>query len=160
MEKKLLNKYPEKIFLGTNIDNKRIYLSAPSWDCGWYWGFGYLGNTTCHYHVDGLKTIRKYNVEKKVHECEFVNLFDGFKRHFRTFIVEDDKDLWELCDLFETFYTLRKSAELFHRGYSHYTDRVECKNQIKNDDYYNNINGVMFPIIFDEIYKILLKYKK
>lgn len=153
MKGKLLNKYPEKIFLGTNIDNKRIYLTAPSWDCGWYWGFGYLGNTTCHYHVDGLKT------DKGIYGVRFRTLFDGFKEHFKTFIVKDDKDLWRLCDLFESFYTLQRSAELFHRGYSHCTDRVECKNQIKNDDYYNNINGVMLPIIFDEIYQILLKYK-
>jgi hypothetical protein len=53
---KTLSNY-EKILLGYN-NNEPIYLSPPSWDCGWYWGFGYLGNKNCHYHVDGLTKIQ------------------------------------------------------------------------------------------------------
>ena len=57
---KTLINYSKKTFIGT-VDGEKIYLSAPSWDCGWYWGFGYLGNNNCHYHVDGLKKEEKYN---------------------------------------------------------------------------------------------------
>lgn len=32
-------------------DKDRIALYAPTFDCGWYWGFGYLGNKNCHYHL-------------------------------------------------------------------------------------------------------------
>ena len=59
--------YKFKQLLGyTKYDHKPIYLDGFSWDCGWYWGFGYLGNKNCHYHVDGLEKIEKYNSEKKI----------------------------------------------------------------------------------------------
>ena len=60
-----------KIKLGV-VNNETIYLTPPSWDCDWYWGFGYLGNKNCHYHIDGLNKIETYNFEKKVFEYEFV----------------------------------------------------------------------------------------
>ena len=34
--------FKKKYLLGY-INNESIYLSPPSWDCNWYWGFGYLG---------------------------------------------------------------------------------------------------------------------
>lgn len=137
-----LPNYPKSIFIGINNDEK-IYLSAPSWDCGWYWGFGYLGNRNCHYHVDGLNAK------------ENINLFDAFKKHFGNSLVVRDSQLWTLCELFETFYTLRQSAEVLGRGGSHYT-KNPCSEVIKNTDEVARINSVVLPAIFEEIYKILI----
>lgn len=137
-----LSNYPKSIFIGINNDEK-IYLSAPSWDCGWYWGFGYLGNKNCHYHVDGLNAK------------ENINLFDAFKKHFGTSLVVRDSQLWTLCELFQTFYTLRQSAEVLGRGGSHYT-KNPCSEVIKNTDEVSRINSVVLPAIFEEIYKILI----
>lgn len=111
-----------KIKLGKNADGENIYLSPPKWDCGWYWGFGYLGNNNYHYHVDGLKRIETYNFEAKAWTHERVNLYDGFKRHFGdSFIVKRDKDIWTLAELFETFYALKTTAEILGRGGAHMT---------------------------------------
>lgn len=131
-----------KVFLG-KVDNERIYLSPPSWNCGWYWRFGYLGNKNCHYHVDGLAK-----------DC---NLFDGLKNHFgESFIVKNDKDVWTLAELFKTFYALKQTAEVLGLGGSHYTTNP-CSEIIKNTDEVKRINEVVMPQIFEEIYKILLK---
>ena len=95
---KTLSNY-SRVLLGQN-DGQNIYLTPPSWDCDWYWGSGYLGNSNNHYHVDGLKKIETYNTDKNVWEYEFVNLYDGFKKHFGdTFIVKRDKDIWTLAEL-------------------------------------------------------------
>lgn len=157
---KTLNEY-KKIYLGKNGDGEsrgRIYLSPPSWDCNWYWGFGYLGNNHCHYHVSGLKTIEKYNFEAKVHTTENVNLFDGFKRQFGdTFIVKEDKDIWTLTELFETFYHLKETAEVLGRGGSYQTTNP-IADLIKNTEEVSRINEIVLPHLFDEIYKILNKY--
>lgn len=148
--------YP-KIYLGTH-DNEKIYLTPPSWDCDWYWGFGYLGNRNCHYHVDGLKTIKEYNFEKQYWSTERVNLYDGFKKHFGdSFIVKDDRDIWTLAELFETFYSLKNIAEVYNRGGSHMSSNP-CKDIIKNAEEYKRINEIVLPQIFEEIYKILNKY--
>lgn len=153
--------YKEKTFIGKK-DGYNIYLTSPSWDCGWYWGFGYLGNNRCHYHVDGLKHIENYIKGEDGHfhlTSEHVNLYEGFKRHFDedTFIVKEDNDIWKLAELFETFYRLRETAEVFGRGGSHYTENP-CKNILIDKELVNRINEVILPEIFEEIYKILEKY--
>jgi len=151
---KTLSNYPTKIFIGQN-DNENIYLSAPSWDCGWYWGFGYLGNRNCHYHVDGLTKHETYNFDKKCREYEFTNLFDGFKKHFGNSLIVRDSQLWKLVELFKTFYTLKECAEVLGRGGSHYTTNP-CTEIIINADEVTRINNIVLPAIFEEIYKILI----
>lgn len=51
---KLLREYPDQVYLGTTLDNEKLYLSKPSWDCDWYWGFGYVGNKNLHTHLNYL----------------------------------------------------------------------------------------------------------
>jgi hypothetical protein len=157
-------KFQEKLLIGSvpcGLVTRKVYLSAPSWDCDWYWGFGYLGNKTMHFHVNGLKTIDRYNVEKNVREYEFVNLFDGFKKKFGdSLVVTDDKDLWKLCDLFQSFYTLKEVAALYRGGCSHYTDVNNIGLNLTNLAQYKEINYELIPKIFDAIYDILIKYQK
>lgn len=134
----------KKVLIGYN-NNEPIYLSPPSWDCGWYWGFGYLGNKNCHYHVDGLAK-----------DC---NLFDGFKKHFGETLKVTDKQLWTLCELFKTFYILKETAEVLGIGGAHYTNNP-CKDLIINKEEVERINNIVLPQIFEEIYKVLLAKKK
>src|SRR6266498_252120 len=142
--------YPSIVYLGQN-NGQSIYLSAPSWDCGWYWGFGYLGNTRCHYHVDGLTTNEWYDFEKQCFRSERLNLFDGFKKHFGdSLVIKSDKELWTLCELFQTFYALKKTAEVLERGGSHYTTNP-ISELIKNPAEVSRINETILPKIFEEI---------
>lgn len=149
---KTLSNY-SKILLGYN-DDEPIYLSPPSWDCGWYWGFGYLGNRNCHYHIDGLTKIEKYNSDAKVFTTKSVNLYDGFIEHFGNTLKVRKSDLWTLVELFSTFYKLRDTAEVLGRGGSHYTTNP-VKDLIINTDEVTRINNVVLPQVFEEIYKIL-----
>lgn len=142
---KTLANYKEKVLLGRTEDGA-IFLSAPSWDCGWYWGFGYLGNKNCHYHVDGL------NKEK--------NLYDALKEHFgESFIVKSDNDIWKLAELFKTFYTLKSMSELYHLGGSHYTTNP-CKDLLQNKDQEDHVNNVLIPNVLHAIYEVLNQYTK
>lgn len=161
---KLLNQYPDKLYLG-KVNRKRIYLKRPSWDCDWYWGFGYLGNSRLHYHVDSLKDKVNYFEDKKGvvrREVIFNCLFDGFKEHFDkgTFIVKDDKDIWLLCELFETFYKLKETASILGRGHCNVSNESPLVDVIIDVDYANKINNEILPQVFDKIYDILLKYSK
>ncbi len=142
---KTLSDYPKNIYIG-KVDGEKIYLSAPSWDCGWYWGFGYLGNKNCHYHVSGL--------------MKDTNLHEGLKKHFGdSFIVKEDSDIWTISELFASFYTLREYADFLHTGGAHLTNNP-CQKLIKNNKEYKRINDIVLPQIFEEIYKILNKYSK
>ena len=134
---------PKKVLIG-KVDNENIYLSAPSWDCGWYWGFGYLGNKNCHYHVSGLNAH------------ENINLYDAFKKHFGDSLTINDRELWTICELFKTFYALKETAEVLGRGGSHYTTNP-IASLIINKKEVKRINEIIMPELFSEIYKILLK---
>ena len=135
----------EKIQLGI-VNNESIFLSPPSWECNWYWGFGYLGNKDCHYHLSELS--KDYD------------LFDGIKNHFGdSFIIKDDNDIWTFAELMQTFYNLQEAAEVFGRGGSHYANNP-CKNIIINKEVVTKINDIIIPTIFEETYKILNKYTK
>ena len=138
--------YNVKTFLGWNHDNQRIYLFAPQWACGWYWSFGNIGNSSLLTHIDCLKD-----------RC---NLYDGIKKYFKDFKITDENDIWQFCDLFVTFYQLRETAEVYHRGGSNYSSHPILKDVIINEEERNRINNVILPNIFKEIYNILHKYVK
>lgn len=150
---KTLRTYNKKTLLGI-VDGQNIYLTSPSWDCGWYWGFGYLGNNNCHYHVDGLKKIETYNFEKKVREYEFVDLHEGFIRHFGKSFVVRKSNIWEFAELFQTFYKLKETCEVLGKGGAHLSNNP-CSEIIKNTEEVKRINEIVLPAIFDAIYKIL-----
>lgn len=157
-----IRKY-EKIYLGSVKGKGRIYLTPPSWDCGWYWGFGYLGNSRNHYHVDGLKekiTYHHVGGEKPqiVRDVKRMCLCDGFKQEFgKSFIVKDDEEIWKLAELFETFYLLRETAELFGRGGCNVSENP-LSGLLKNEECVNKINSELLPQVFEQIYRILEKW--
>ena len=149
---KLKNEY-EKTRLGNN-QNQSIFLSPPSWNCGWYWGFGYLGNDDCHYHVDGLTKIETYDFEKKVRQYKFVNLKDGFDLHFGKSYTIRPSHRWTFAELFKSFYQLQSTAEMFGRGGCHLSSNP-CQEFIKDESKAFEINSAILPEVFDRIYKII-----
>lgn len=39
-----------KLLLGI-LEGEAIYMTKHSWDCSWYWSFGYLSNESYHFHL-------------------------------------------------------------------------------------------------------------
>ena len=157
MEKKKSHAFGKDIYLlGKDKDGINYWLEEASWDCGWYWGFGYVETYTnnkyphlsrdinSHQHFDGL----------------FLKgaIFDSFK----SLLVEtplSDNEIWKLLELMDTFYTLRESADLFKNGGSHITTNPLML-ELKDEKIYNNINQELLPRVFKEIYKILSPEKE
>lgn len=136
--------------IGTRY-GRGILFRVPSFDCDWYWGFGYLGNSQCHFHLDGLAVMDE--------DCANLNMFDQLKKFFGdSLTITDDKDLWKFCELSKTIYTLKSTAELFHRGGSHYTSNPDA-NSIKNPEIENHINCVLIPSQIRHLWTILDKYR-
>lgn len=133
------NNYPKKVYLG-HYDGERIYLSAPSWDCGWYWGFGYLGNDNRHYHVSGLS--------------KDTDLKTGFDNHFGDSFIVRPSMRWTFAELFQSFYDLQRTAKILGRGGSHLSMNP-AREVIKDEGAVKRINEKVLPEIFKEIYKIL-----
>lgn len=68
----LLRDYPEKVYLG-KYGGEDVWLARPSWNCGWYWGFGYVQNRYLHTHLSMMCNV----------ETCTTNLWDGLQHHIK-----------------------------------------------------------------------------
>lgn len=131
-------KFIDKVYIGEN-GGKREYLFAPSWDCGWYWGFGYLGHEDLHHHVDSISTSK--------------NLYDALTEYYGDSLVLKEDKLWTFCELMRTYYILKDTAEALGRGGAHYSTNP-CEDIIKNGAEVKRINETVMPALFNEVYKL------
>ena len=104
----------DKIYLGNTTEYGRLYLSKHSWDCGWYWGFGYIGNSRLHMHISSLIGA----------ECLVNKIFDK-----GTKITQEQ--WWVIRDLFIQAYALKQAAVIYQFGGSQ-TIRPGITDCIKN----------------------------
>lgn len=89
----------ERILLGYMENKEAIYLTKHSWDCGWYWGMGYIGNRNCRFHIESL--IKGESDVTKVFPCG----------------TDVNQTAWWLVrDLFIQAYALKEAAEVYRFG--------------------------------------------
>ena len=153
LKKKTVNKFGTHYLLGVNQDGEYVYLEKESWDCGWYWGFGYL-----HTYSNNNCPERSRDLNSHQH---FDSLFlngpacsrDMFKKYFKSTVLTES-EIWELCDYMKTFYTLKSVAELFKHGYSYQTEKAKIDN-LKLPEQQDLVNKVWLPEVFKRIEKLL-----
>jgi hypothetical protein len=151
-----------KVTLGIRKeDGVTIYITKPSFDCGWYWSFGYLGNKNEHYHLKDYqsKTISIKDSEDKFHIFEQkrnLNMFDALREDYELNPCIEE-NLWQFCELAATVYTLKETAEVFGRGGSHYTSNP-CFNVIINKAEVKRINEIVLPEVLQTFWNLLSEY--
>ena len=130
--------------LGINKEKQKVWLVSPSWDCGWYWGMGYLqtmvGNrlpsiasdisSHCHFDILFLKR------NKTIIEA-FEEVFDK--------CTLDQKEVQLLASYMQAAYTLKDYARLMGASISILKDEKEA----------NRINHQVLPKLFNEIHNLL-----
>jgi hypothetical protein len=62
--------------------------------------------------------------------------------------------MWILCDLMMTYYTLKKTAELFRHGYSYQTQKAKI-DKLQSPMTEAMINKVLLPEVFKKIEQLL-----
>lgn len=142
-----------------------VWLESPSWDCGWYWGFGYMETYTndrspqiardiqSHSHWSGfLGKVESYDFAKKTW------VLGEYRHHINEsdLIAETvltTAESWLISDLMKSFYTLKEAAEVLGRGGSHLTTDPEATTQ--NVEMAKEINQVILPKIFKRVLAIL-----
>jgi len=98
----------KKIRIGKLGDSgEGVFLEKHSWDCGWYWGFGYLESRHSYFHFEN------------VIPNESGKNFLTFDLNYKERIDLDSKlDGWVLMELFAQAYALKHAAELYYMGHA------------------------------------------
>ena len=153
MEKKVINKFGKHYLLGINKYGEYVWLEKESWDCDWYWAAGYL-----HTYTNNENPERAKDISMHTHfNCMFLKGPDCCKDMFVNYFKETvltDNEIWTLCDLMMTYYTLRKTAELFRHGYSYCTEKAKI-DKLKSPMTEDLINKVLLPEVFKKIEQLL-----
>lgn len=152
MEKKKLHAFGKDIYLlGKDKDGINYWLEQASWDCNWYWGFGYVETYTNNRNPEKAKDIRSHQ--------HFDGLFfkgvsfDVFKEFFAETPLKD-KEIWKLLELMKSYYIAKEYAFMLHTGGAHYTSNP-CAEIIGDLHEWDRINKVVIPAICEEVYKLL-----
>jgi len=168
MEKETNHAFNKDLYLlGVDDDGVKYWLEAPEWQCGWYWAFGYIETYTnnndpsrvrdinSHEHWDSKITGKHehYDHEKGCFVLDrdyvhHINEFKGFKDTTLT-----DSEAWEVADLMQSFYTLRKTAEYYRHGGSHISS-PQNSDECKDSELEKRINEVDLPKIFKRVVEI------
>lgn len=148
MKKQCKNILGEKNYLLgiSKEDKKKVWLAKASWDCGWYWGFGYV-ETYNKWETD----IYEHNHFDSLFLKE--DIFHSFVDYFEETTLSEG-EIWELLELMKTFYTLRDYAEFCHNG-SAWISSNKFKDILQDKNQEKHINETLIPKICDRIYEIL-----
>jgi hypothetical protein len=137
MEKVLLGKV-SKDYKGEGIyvTGERVLLSKHEWDCGWYWGFGYVGNRDLHCHFEDQFLKGETSVDR---------IFEETKISQATW--------WLLRDLFVQAYALKKCAAVYRHG-GHQTSKAGVTDMIRDDAMCTRLNADLKTVL-DKIWSLL-----
>jgi hypothetical protein len=149
--------------LGVNEEGYNVWLQEPTWECGWYWGCGY---------VDMFQSNKNPSVAKDLYNHRHADgyLFGKFGSFYVHSIHESpnlvkttftEKQGWDLGELFAQMYLLKDMAAFCSR--SHPGCNVTESNPVEHGDCTDmakRINQVMLPAVFKAIEKILTEEKE
>lgn len=154
LKKKIIHAFGNTYYLfGKDEDGVKWYLQKSTWDCGWYWGFGYLESFTNNACPEKSKDIAGHTHLSSLMAEFNGNGFDALKNRFKECVLADD-ELFRFVDYAKSVYALKEAAELFGRGHSNYTEKAEIDDLVK-PDWVDEINEKMIPEIDAEIAKML-----
>lgn len=108
MKKKKSHAFGKEIYLlGQDSDGKYVWLEAPTWDCGWYWGFGYVERYTNNRNPEKAKDIQSHtHINSEFKNNGVINVNLGLE--VTTYTKSEGL---ELNKLFTEFYRLKELAE-------------------------------------------------
>ena len=109
--------------LGKTERGERVCLEGFSWDCGWYWGGGYI-----HIYNRGAKEWRTHT-HFDTYFGEGHDLFTGINARIKHHVLTTDQR-WRLCDLMVQFYAFRRASECYHYG-GGYTSKDRTEDEIQ-----------------------------
>ena len=159
--------FGKKVYLlGVDKDGDHVWLEEPTWDCGWYWGLGYVRrytykknpkyarDITSHTHFEGgvVGLTEVWNSKTQHFDRVYVSHINESSKFKAT--VFTDSESWLLSELMKSCYLLKETAAFFGRGGVHITKNPLAEN-LKNVEWAETINKTLLPQVFKQIERLL-----
>ena len=140
MKKQTTIAFNKKIYLlGKDAEGTKYWLEAPSWDCDWYWGFGYVETYTNNNYPNRSRDINSHqHFDSLFLNDTKVDAFTAFKEFFKETTL-DQKEIMLLINYMDSFYKLKTVAKTLGVGYPNMTETAK------------EINEKILPAIFKQI---------
>lgn len=140
--------------LGRDKEGNYYWFSAASWDCGWYWGGGYVSTYTNQTSPSSSRDITLHtHFDSMFFDTHNKNGHDVFKE----LLVEtpfSDSEIWQICELMKSFYVARNYADMIHRRSAGYTANP-ASDILAIDEHAEYINKIIIPGMMERLYAIL-----
>jgi len=118
------------------VSGETIYLEKHSWNCKWYWGFGYVGNRDLHTHFNSVFLGKETDVNKIFSKTKITQA-----------------EWWLLRDLFTQAYALKNCAEVYRYG-GHQTTLKGTTDIIQDKKQETRLNKDL-EIVLNKIWSLL-----
>ena len=136
----------ERVYLGKVKDsfqnhiihNEHIFLTRHEWQCGWYWAFGYIGNSHIDTHFENTL----------LHKNEIKGIF--------VTPLYTQNDWCIIQELFARAYSLKKAADIYHYGNAGIAASLQCGPSIKRPEIEVIINNDLEGVL-DTLWKFVIE---
>ena len=156
MDKIIRTNHNFLVYLGIDKETGyKVYLNGFNWDCGWYWGGGYLS----YYN----RCVRENYIKIHTHfdnvflEQKLINNSYAIWKPLSYFLDKEaftESEWWHIKDLYKQFYIYMQAAEAFQYG-GHCTNKDRSDKET-NLDMASKINDHIEYVIIPEVKKALL----
>lgn len=158
IKKETRHAFGKNIYLIGTKNGVQYWLEEPTWDCDWYWGFGYVKTYTNNKNPE----IARDSNSSQHFDIMFFDVYKNMNRTASDVFLEffdetpfTEKEVFQLLDLMQSFYTCRRMADMTHLGHSGYI-ATDANILLRDNDMYDKINRIMIPAIFKELKNILI----
>lgn len=155
LEKEMDHAFRKDVYLlGEDAEGIKYWLEAPSWDCDWYWGFGYIETFQSNRKPSTARDIDSHSHAGNFHS----KWWDNYNKEKAILKITTftDKEGWELAELFSRFEILKDCAAMFGKGGAHISGTDEY---MKKEEWAKEINEKLIPETTKRVIEILTPKK-
>lgn len=160
IKKRTSEAFGKKVYLLGVFDNgEYFWLEEAKWDCGWYWGFGYIETYTNNKFPNRAADISSHShwqggIAGYVRDTVKPYINHMYDNNHIVKCTLTEQESWKLAELMKSYYTLKEAAALLDSGSAHVTENP-AEATLHRPDMAKTINEELMPAIFAQVYELL-----
>ena len=149
------NRITTYYLLGKEADGTKWWLESPEYNCcGWYTSFGHIVTFERNWSPEKARDIGRFTHVKEALLKE--DIFNSYKMLLCGGVTLEDKEIWEILELFKEAYILEEYYEMMYTKGAHITRMpFEVESEVLNTQEMERIKKQALPAVLKRIRQIL-----